>query len=197
MATTWNPADRTNATLSGGNLIAQFTAAGGVRSVFSASTGKWYWETLLSGAATNISTGMATFGAVLSSVATAAAGAVLAYNGVTWINGATSGTGVAFSSGITVCVAVDAGAKLIWFRSGAAGNWNGNVANNPATGVGGLNIAALALPLFAIVATSASGTAVWTADFGDSAFLGAVPSGFTAGFGTAVAAAQARAMVLA
>jgi len=46
MPTTWNPADKTgNTTLSNGNLTSAFsTTNDGVRSVYSDSAGKWYWE---------------------------------------------------------------------------------------------------------------------------------------------------------
>src|SRR5215471_16727388 len=43
--TAWNPADLSNVTLSGSNLIATVGAgSGGVRSVASYSSGKYYWE---------------------------------------------------------------------------------------------------------------------------------------------------------
>lgn len=43
--TTWNPADKdSTVTLSGGNLTADSSSTGGVRSVFSATAGKYYWE---------------------------------------------------------------------------------------------------------------------------------------------------------
>lgn len=44
--TTWNPADKSSEiTLSNGNLTASSSLTGGsVRSVFSASAGKYYWE---------------------------------------------------------------------------------------------------------------------------------------------------------
>jgi hypothetical protein len=82
-----------------------------------------------------------------------------------------------------VCIALDAGARLIWFRVGAAGNWNGSAVNNPATGVGGVAITNLGvgIQIYPSVCFGVIGDQI-TANFGDSAFTGAVPAGFTSGF---------------
>lgn len=45
--TTWNPSDKdSTVTLSGGNLTADASSTGGVRSVYSATAGKFYWEVI-------------------------------------------------------------------------------------------------------------------------------------------------------
>jgi hypothetical protein len=65
---------------------------------------------------------------------------------------------------------------------GAAGNWNANAAYNPATGVGGvstnLGVGIAAYPACCLAAVNDQ----VTANFGDTAFTGAVPSGYTSGF---------------
>lgn len=197
--TTWNPSDRTATTLSNGNLSTQATAAGGVRSVFSASTGKWYWEVLFVGGSGG-AFGIANASAVLSTAWTTPTNAALAYNGATYVNNVVqSGAGIAITgAGQTVGIALDLTALRIWFRNvTTAGNWNNSGTANPATNTGGLNITVLGTPLFAMVVTNAT-TLQTTADFGATAFVGAVPSGFESGFGgAAVASTQARAWIMA
>jgi len=182
MPTTWNPLDLTAVTLSNGNLTSATTAAGGVRSVFSASAGKWYWEATFGGFVYP-GIGMANASAVLSTAWNVPTNAAIAYAGSIYINNVSqSGAGVNYTTGDTMCIAVDITGHLIWFRNGAAGNWNNSGTANPATGTGGLSITALGTPLYAIdVANGANSN--WTANFGGSTFVGAVPSGFNAFFG--------------
>jgi hypothetical protein len=187
MPTTWNPSDKTTtATLSNGDLTVAFsgTGAGGVRSVYAASSGKWYWEVkFVSGTTPGI--GIANATATLSTVWTTPTNAAVAYNASIYINNVSQGIAFSLVAGTTVCIALDVGAKLIWFRSGAAGNWNNSGTANPGTGTGGLNITVLGSSLYALGATGSTGTARFDADFGATAFLGTPPSGFTAGFGPA------------
>jgi len=198
MPTTWNPSDKTaGTTLSNGNLTVVFTATGnGVRSIYSDTAGKWYWEaTFNSGTAPGI--GFANASAALSTVWTTPTNAVVAYNASIYVNNVSQGVAITVNTGNTMAVAIDLGAQRIWFRNVTlSGNWNNNVANNPATNVGGLNIAVLGTPLFALLA--GTGAANWSTNFGATTLAGAVPSGFTAGYGpAAAAAAQVRVMVLA
>jgi hypothetical protein len=203
--TTWNPADLLAMTLSGGNLLAASTAAASaVRSVAHQATGKYYWEYTL----TNINQlstgyGIANSSASLATVnsSQAANAAFVNFQGVIFFNGSNSGTNIGqlANHGI-VGVALDMTGKLLWLRSGAAGNWNGSSSNNPATGVGGLNISAIAgSGIYALFCTTAGTNEQCTANFGDAAFAGGVPSGFTSGFPATLpaSAAQARTMVMA
>jgi hypothetical protein len=188
MPTTWNPSDITaGVTLSGGNLIATQTSgvSRGVRAIDRVYTGKYYWEITLTANISNIVTGLClgdtslTFGLGGSHVHCGAAGGISLFGTSVSINIG------AFSAGGILCIALDAAADLVWFRNGAAGNWNGNVANNPATGVGGLNIAALSsgpMGLYPFAGFGGGGGCVVTANFGASGFTGTVPSGFTGGF---------------
>jgi hypothetical protein len=83
-----------------------------------------------------------------------------------------------------ICVALDATAKLIWFRLGAAGNWNNLAGRDPATGAGGVSIPNLGGSVPAYPAVLFGGADTITANFGATGFTGVVPSGFTSGFGT-------------
>jgi hypothetical protein len=192
--TTLNPSDKeSHITLSGGNLTALGTAGweGIVRAVDGRSTGKFYWELTFNAGSNNSGVGVA-----LSSLSlfTTFSGSVtsghcgLVRGGVVYVNGSTSLTigGVpassinfgAISSGTVICIAIDMAAKLIWFRLGAGGNWNNSSSRDPATGAGGVSISSVttAYPTLCI-----SGADTIIANFGSTAFAGAVPSGFTPG----------------
>jgi hypothetical protein len=186
--TTWSTTDKTaSVTLSNLNLTA--TSSGGnqgVRAVDRQITGKFYWEVTMTTAATIHAAGCANGVAALGSVYATPLNAVIVYGtGSIWINNVNSGVSVGSfgAGGLVLCLAVDLGNRLFWAKNGAAGTWNGNAANNPATGIGGLNISTIAgggLPLYPAAAFG-GGVAV-TANFGDTAFSGAVPAGFTSGF---------------
>lgn len=201
--TTWNPADLSNVTLTGSNLIATVgTGLGGVRSVASLSSGKYYWENTWTAVNTNnISSGIALVIASLLPPTTGSA-KVARLNGRISINNVDQGAGSSISGGSAVpngsviCFAVDFTAQVIWIRQGAAGSWNGSGTANPATATGGLSIASIAGAQFAFM-TGQTADKI-TANFGDTAFTGALPAGFTSGFPTIAAASeQARVMVLA
>ncbi|HEY2417508.1 MAG TPA: hypothetical protein VGH84_06275 [Steroidobacteraceae bacterium] len=100
------------------------------------------------------------------------------------------------NNGQTGSFAVDLTNALYWGRS-VGGNWNNNVANNPATGVGGISFSYLTGPFF-VFAGAAAGTAgeQSTLNFGGSAFTYAIPAGFQA-WDAVAAVSQARVMVLA
>jgi hypothetical protein len=181
MATTWNPADLLSTTLSGGNLVATTTGPGAVRSTPGYSSGKYYWEYTLgvfnNG---NSGVGVASSAAILSNVGSTATQAAFIYpDGTFYIHSAT--TGVSFGArvaGDVIAVALDVTGKLIWIRVSPSGNWNGSGTANPATGVGGLSVSALTSPLHGGFGCSITGQSM-TVNFGASAFLGAVPAGFT------------------
>jgi hypothetical protein len=194
--TTLNPADKeAHISLSGGNLTALGTAGWGgfVRAVDAQSSGKYYWEYTFNAAVSNTGVGV-----ILGTLSlTTASGFAAAFNGQVglvqsgsvYVDGSTSITigGVGGSSpgfptitsGTIICVAIDLTAKLIWFRLGAAGNWNNNSSRNPATGTGGISITNVTTAYPTIFFNGAD-TVI--ANFGSSAFTGAVPSGFTSGF---------------
>jgi hypothetical protein len=209
--TSWNSADKAAfITLTGSNLIATAgVGTGGMRSIDSNTTGKFYWE-VTANTFTNIATciGIASVtyplgttslwsGGVTGSVALLQGGQI----GSEGVNtGLTIGGAVA--NGTVICVATDIGARQIWFRLGAAGLWNNSGTANPATGVGGVGYTSMGSGVATYPAGSfnASGDRM-TANFGDTAFTGAVPAGFTSGFpgagGTGGGGQAVRVMVLA
>lgn len=137
-----------NITLSNGNLTASQTgnASNDWSAVYaskSASSGKFYWETVITTAdASNCAVG---FG---SSVCDTSGGS---YTGAAntetegWIGGSQAwwmynnnsvATWGAWNSGDRVCIALDITNKKVWGRVNN-GNWNNSGTANPATGVGG------------------------------------------------------------
>src|SRR5215472_5059826 len=190
---TWNPSDKaTGITLSGGNLIATNNngAVSNVRAVDKQVTGKFYWEyTTNTIASVGIAAGYvsltADINAVFAALAVQKSGAVALDGSSSFlIDGASTTANIgALVNGSVVGIALDAGARKVWLRLGAAGNWNGAAGRDPATGVGGISFTSLgvAFPIYPAVTLVATNDQV-TANFGDSAFTGTVPSGFTAGF---------------
>jgi len=191
---TWSTTDKSaNVTLTNGNLTAATTSGlnPGVRGNTGKSSGKYYWEATMtdwSGASAGIglATAAAPFGALQTgqAVATKAGGGA---NGAIYIDGSYSGSKIstfAPVNGDIAGIAVDLTAGLIWFRLVPSGNWNNNAAANPATGANGVSLGAMAgSVLFPVYGASSIQTGI-TANFGASAFVGAVPSGFTSGWTT-------------
>ena len=182
--TTWNPADLNTTTLSGSNLIATSTAATNswVRSVYSRSSGKFYWEitpTVWVDAFTQ-------FGICSPSITpvVGTAKALIVKGGAIYINGSNTGRTLGtLATGNVIGIAWDAGAQLIWFRQSPGNNWNGNAGtSDPATGVDGISTTAAGTSHCAFVLFNTTSDSV-TANFGGSSFAGAAPAGFALGFG--------------
>jgi hypothetical protein len=178
--TTLDPVLKTNTNLSGGNLIATSTGAGGARSS-RLLQGPTYFEatpTTLTGtpsvgfAASNWTTAVALQSA-LNSLAYLPSGAVQ-------VNGVTLATITAWAQGSRIDCAINPADHLIWFRVGG-GNWNNNVANDPATGVGGIDYSSALTQLGTLeVAIYASVTGnVWSMAFSAASFAGVAPAGFS------------------
>lgn len=208
--TTWNPADKTaSMTLSNGNLTATVAAFGiqGVRTIHSQSTARYYWEYTFNQVANTSACGITNSTSSLTALGvTGAAGAAYVNSsGTMFVNSTTSlGSLGGFAVGNTACIALDLAGLLLWFRKGAAGLWNNSGTANPVTAIGGFSISALtggAVPAYGLYSSSSASTnAAITANFGDSAFVGAVPAGFTAGLPDAAvvpSTSNIRAMVLA
>lgn len=81
-------------------------------------------------------------------------------------------------NGAFLFVAVDVGARKIWFKKNGGTNWNNSGTANPATGVGGISISGSG-PLFAVGSVYSPTDAV-TLNLGSSVFAGSIPSGFSA-----------------
>jgi len=185
VAKTWNPSDQVNITLSNGNLTATNpTAAGGIRADCSASSAKVYFEvTMTTWVNSNVGVGVAVATSALASIATNLTGvAALFKNGNININGTFLINIGTRSNGNIIGIAVDPVAKLIWFRVAPAGTWNGSGTADPATGTGGFSFSALSGAVYPIFSTASTVNERATGNFGATAFSGAVPSGFSAGF---------------
>jgi hypothetical protein len=185
--TAFNPADKiAGLTLTNNNLTATFAANTGVRAVKGLSSGKYYFEmTQVSWSASSYSLS----GLILlaTSLLSQAAGTVYVLkSGQTAINGSAVGSFLGSgASGTVIGYALDLTGGLVWTRFCPVGNWMGNASANPVTGVsGGQLVGVLAgAVLYPYTAQSTGSGDVVTANFGGSAFVGAVPSGYTAGWG--------------
>jgi hypothetical protein len=182
--TTWNPADKSaSVNLTNSNLTATATVANtGARGVKGLATGKIYFEATLvnqTSVATAIGVALGTATLGLTNTTTA----ILRQGAAVWVNNASMGTvgGGSLVNGTIACIAVDIGAGLIWFRRGAAGTWNPGGTGDPAAGTSGLALTGMTGTLYPNC-TMAGSTDAWTANFGASAFAGAVPAGFTSGW---------------
>jgi hypothetical protein len=183
----------TGGTLSNGNLTYTHTSGiGTARSTSQKNSGKRYYEiTATSGIAggSNHCVGALKSAATDSNVIISGldGGLVFQNTGVIFSNDTSTGLslGSSIANGDVIGVAVDLDNHKVWFRKAPSGNWNGQAigSQNPASNVGGAslsNYSATTMAPFAGFESSAGG--VWTANFGASAFTGAVPSGFTSGW---------------
>jgi hypothetical protein len=178
LTATWDPLDKSLATLSSGNLTATGTGAGYARATSVQSSGKYYWETTVS---TWSSGNTGPYYGIAANAIPATGIAGLSKDGNIWVGFSPVFIGAARGSGDIIGIAIDITANLIWFRVAPSGNWNGSGTANPATGAGGLSISSLSGTLKPSIALSTVGDAA-TVNFGAAAFSGAVPSGFTAGW---------------
>jgi len=188
--TTWSTTDKTaSVTLSNANLTATVSSGvnQGVRASDRQVTGKFYFEvTATTWTGVQGIIGIANSGAILSSIAATPTGAVviLQSSGNIFLNGVSTGVTLgARANGNIIGVAVDLNTYQIWFRAAPVGNWNGSATFAP-DGLGGIGFHSIGgdgLPVHPLVACT-SATLVVTANFGDSAFSGTPPSGYTSGF---------------
>lgn len=180
--TTWNPADKNaSITLSGGNLTASGTSASraALRAIASHSTGKFYYEVVVSASPNiaNTNAGIATAAANLATYISVDTTGVAYFEPVIFFNNGVIASIQSAALGDTICIAVDLGAQFIWVRTNG-GNWNNDPAANPATGTNGTSFAGIAAGPYFPAATLDSTTDVMTANFGATAYAQTVPSGF-------------------
>jgi len=187
--TTWSTTDKTSGvTLSGGNLTATLgnPSPAGIRAADKQVTGKFYWEcTATTWTASGASLGIANMQAALTFGGSPTNAAVIYQSsGAIWVNNVSTGVNLgARSNGDVIGIALDLTNQLIWFRVAPAGNWNNNAGFSPG-GTGGISISSVAsagIPVSPVLAQTSSAPVI-TANFGDTAFSGAVPAGFTSGF---------------
>lgn len=174
LPTAWNPADIGSAcTLSDSNLTATGKQANGsVRSVFGASTGKWYWEITSTGARYPIAGGARATATLTSYPGEDANGWSYYGLGARKFNGPVDASyGTTWSSPsqvIGVALDMDAG-TLEFFKNGVSM---------------GIAFTGLSGTIYAMTGGDTNSAAsVTTANFGATAFAYTPPVGFNAGFG--------------
>lgn len=176
--TTWSATDKSSSVLLFNDnltaLASDPSSHTGVRSTGSYSAGKIYFE-IACGDAFGSGTG---FGLTAGSYVPPVLGAVVYGTGDIKINDAYTGVNLGVIGSSTLCFAADLGAGLFWARRNG-GDWNGSSSGDPATGAGGLSIAALfpASAAYAVAAFNEGASA--TVNFGASPFAYALPSGFS------------------
>lgn len=185
-ATSWNPFDLANLTLSNSNLTVTSTSSdGGVRSSSFYYFGKYYFEGTITALASNFNYGVATTAQALSSANCLHSALVQNSGGIVSNNVSVGSIGISLSVGMVICVAIDMVNQMIWIR-GNNGNWNNSGTANPATNTGGISLSSVGFggnAAYAFASFNGVGNAL-TANFGATAFAYAVPSGFT-GFSVA------------
>lgn len=185
----------TDVTLSNGNLTATHAntnSNAGARSPDGKNSGKYYFEVDRPSGVTHgafdcigVLTAAGTFTNLVTNGTNC--GTTYAGTGTIWGNGANSGRSIVWSTNI-IGVAVDLDNEKIWFRSGASGQWNGQAigSQDPANNIGGVSISNFSgttmAPAVGFGGTGTQSGDTMTANFGQSAFNGAVPSGFTSGW---------------
>lgn len=187
--TTFNPKDMAGGALDATKLVFSTGGAGAVRAVDGKTSGKYYFEVGIGyGNFTTYGAGVVPGTASLVSVETANVGATVTRYGAEGsqmlVNGINLSTNVFDPIGLA-CIAVDLDAHLVWLKANAADSWNNNAAANPATGAGGFDISMYAGEVMypaGMVNANTSTTWIASANFGQAAFQGVVPSGFTAGW---------------
>lgn len=187
--TAFDLASVTDTALSNNNLTATHTTVNtnsGARSISLQTTGKYYFEiTLVTGHGAFDTMGLMSAGVTYNNFGIAGAGtnclSVSRGGGVT-VNATilvTAAAMGAFAAGNVCAIAVDLAGHKAWVRRNA-GNWNADVAANPATGTNGLTIPSVALaPGVCFVGSGTAISDAYTANFGTTAFVNAAPSGFT------------------
>ena len=194
--TKWNSATIAGVTLSGGDLVVTNTSTAGetgARSSAGKTSGKYYFEITLTTEAGggNTGFGIATTSSTYTAMGNnATTGTEVFLNGGIWTNGSTSSRAIGNPvSGQVIGIAIDLDNRKAWFRNwtdgGAlSGEWNGQVigVQDPATNTGGVAIPAGTMaPICTFNGVTGN---VFTANFGATAFVGTVPSGFTSGWTT-------------
>jgi hypothetical protein len=191
-----DPASAVAVALSGNNLVATNTGTTStnqgarVGTALGKVSGKFYFEmtfTTILNTGLNVNTGV---GIGPSNVAnystlgnTGSGGAILPEHGGSVVNGSGLGNFGQRASGDVIGIAVDLTNHQIWFRVAPIGNWNVSGTANPATTAGGYIIPSSSLVPVCVFGNSlCTAGNVITANLGSSAFSGAVPAGFTAGW---------------
>lgn len=175
-----------NVTLTNSDLTATITDTnGGVAiSPDAYATGKYYFEVTIDNLDSDpgLGIGIADTGSKfsLSGPVSGIVCFVANNNADIYANGVdtTVSLGSALTEADVLCIAVDIDNKLAWFRKGASGDWNGSPTANPATGAEGISYTT-SNPISPFINFGNTSGLQVTANFGDSAFTGSAPAGFT------------------
>jgi len=169
---TWNPNDKgSSISLSAGNLNAQGSNTGSVRSTIGKSTGKWYWEILFNGGASRI--GVADASADISlTCGSDTHGWGYQYNTGSKINnGSATAFGAAYSATDVLGFKLDADAGTVEI-----------LLNNSSQGT--ITLTGLSAPYYADTSAINVSGLDCTANFGATAFTYSVPGGYNSGLYT-------------
>lgn len=191
-STTWNPADESNVTLSGSNLVATTSSAvGGVRTNTSYSSGNYCgqitattitmnWTAGIANSSFNLA-GAVDLGGDINGIGldmnSAGAPQAIYFNNISQSTGSTQST-----NGDAVMICANFTSQLFWVSSAvmrtATTPWNNSGTANPGTGVGGISFAGLTCPCFLIFQDEdAGGVATLQAA---PTFALSLPTGFSA-----------------
>ena len=182
---TWSSTDKVNATLSNGNLTCTFAAVGSCNSSNSYSTGKKYFEVLLT--ATDGASGNQFIGVQASGEPTSGGtqnlvshGWCYASSGFTEDHGSISaGHTSTWSVGDVIGVAVDFDAGKIWFALN--GSW---IAGSPSAGTGATYTNITSGNWCAAIGSNTGTTVGGTGRFTNAAMGFTIPSGFASWAGS-------------
>lgn len=171
-----NPSDKGAAiTLSGGDLswVGSGAAAGSARTLFSVSSGKWYWEWQPTDNDQRSCAGVALSTAAVTGNPGDANMWVFSAQGITRNNNTNAAYGSAVNSGTVVSVLID-------IDGGSLSFWIGGVDQGVAyTGVTGTLFG-----VCGVLSTATDGPG--TVNFGASAFTYTPPAGYNRGFGNSI-----------
>jgi len=182
--TTWNPADKSTwIDLSNGNLTTTRPTDNSwqaVRSFFSVSSGKWYWEVTIDSAGVLIATtlGVGTSSESLTYPGDSTQG--YGYVGSTGakVHSSNTGFGDPYTAGDIISVALDMDNGMIWWAKNGVWQALGDPANAVLPAYDDLS----GKTFYAMIGAYRQGNTA-TTNFGASAFSYSVPNGFTSGFG--------------
>ena len=179
--------------MSNGNLTAtvEIWEYEAVRSIFGASTGKYYWEITIDFSVYHLEDGVsAAVGTNAVDLASQIGSDALGWavwssyasypNGLKYHNGEYPATDIGFTTGDVVGIALDMDNGKLWFS--VNGTWLDS--GNPSTGTNAM-YSDLSGTIYAIACMRSlpPEAVAQTANFGASAFSYSVPSGFNSGFG--------------